>query len=350
MNSLALGRALLRTAQISCLCAIMMCRQAPAGEIQVYQPSPQVTGEVTCGGGDTMQPLVEAWTQSLQEHIPLVRVSVDASVKLAAGGFAGLLEGRFNCAMFVREPFPSELRAFEDKFGYEPLLISVANGSYDTKGGTHAIAIYVNISNPVDKLTLDQLDAIFSRSLRRGFPRHVTRWEDLGYTDEWAKRPVHVYGMIRQRDTGNPPGIVNFFQQRVLLGGSLCDELLEQKDRPGESSLQAIVNRVAEDPDGIGFSGFGFGRAGVKALAIGESADGPFYSGGQENVAQRLYPLSRQIYILVNRAPQTAMPEALREFLLFAVSSEGQALLAKNPTGFLPLTADQAQEARSKIR
>jgi phosphate transport system substrate-binding protein len=307
-------------------------------------------GEAFCAAAGTMQELLESWGRKLHELTPDVHVLIDKSSTLSAEGIIALLEGRVNCAAFVREPFPSEIQAFKEKFGYAPALINVANGSYDTKGGTHAIAVYVNAANPLQRLDLSQLDAIFSSTLRRGASHGATAWGDVGLPGDWARRPIHVYGMLRKRDSGNPPGIMNFLNQRVLLGGEFRDDLREQKGAPGESALQAIVNRVAEDPDGIGFSGFGFARANVKRVAVGETPEGPFYAGSVEEVQSRRYPLSRQIYILVNQPPGQPMSLALRQFLLLALSPEGQAIVAADSMHFIPLTTLQIQVAQQAIR
>jgi phosphate transport system substrate-binding protein len=286
-----------------------------------YAPPAALSGELTCAGGDTMQALTESWGRGFARYNPFARIAVGGDSGLSADGFAALLDGRVTCVTFVREPFPAERAAFVQKFGHEPLLVNVANGSYATKGGTHAIAIYVNAANPLAHLSLVQQDAIFSKTRRRGAPNEITRWGQLGLGAEWADRPIHVYSMLRGRETGNPPGIVNFLQQRALLGGQLRDDVREQRDSPGETTLQAIVHRVAADRDGIGYSGFGFAEPGVKSVALAETSNGPFYAGTPVEVARRDYPLSR----------------------------EGQQIVAGDAEQFIPLTAAQAAEARAAI-
>ena len=211
-----------------------------------------------------MLPLVRSWGQQFHALHPGATVEVDPRVTLAADGFRELLAGHVDVVDFVREPFPAELAAFKRKFGYPPLLVNVANGSFDTRGGTHAIAIYVNSSNPLRHLTLGQLDAIFSAAPRRGAGPPRTTWGGVGMKGSWAHRPIHVYGMTPRRATGNPPGIVNFLEIRVLHGGTFRADLRTERDRPGESALQAIVRAVARDPDGIGYSGFAYEIPGVK--------------------------------------------------------------------------------------
>ena len=288
---------------------------------------------MTCVGADTMQDLTAAWAAPFG-----AQVTVDRSTKLSAEGFDRLIAGQADCVTYVREPFASELAAYRDKFKTEPFLLPVAGGSYDTKSGTHAIAVYVNKTNPLSNLTIIQLKTLFGS-------KTITRWGQLGLTGEWADRPIHVYGMLRQRGTGNPPGIVNFLQQRVLAGGQFRDDLREQTG----DALQEITNRIAEDPDGIGFSGFGFAQPGVKTLALAEMAQGPFYQGTKDEVANRVYPLSRSIYLMVKPEQGGKLSPLQYQFLAGALSAEGQRAVAADKMGFLPLTPNLRAESRAKL-
>ena len=317
--------------------------------LPAYSEAAEVTGNIHCTGGSTMQDLAEDWARLFRQRHPRATVRIGHDTSLSAEGFAALLEGRVNCVTFVREPFAAELAAFDAKFGYPPLVVNVAGGSYATKGGTHAIAIYVNAANPLSRLTLTQLDAIFSKTRRRGSDVEITRWGQLGLGGEWANRPIHVYTMLRRRDTANPPGIMNYLERRMLRDGEFRDDVREQRDTPGEQSLAAIVNRIAADPSGIGFSGFGYAVSGVKSLALAESDAGPFYAGRPHEVASRDYPLSRQVYLMVNRDPGKTLTPVLREFLLLALSREGQQAVANDHTQFIPLSAAQAAAARAQL-
>ena len=311
-----------------------------------YARRQRVSGELTCGGGDTMQELVEAWAQEFHRYQPDAVVNARHDTRLSADGFAALLNGAIDVVTFVREPFDAEIASFKAKFGYELTLVNVAGGSYATKGGTHAIAIFVNAKNPLAHLDLQQLDSIFSAERRRGALSRATQWEQLGLGGrEWAGRRIHAYGMLHKRESGNPPGIVNFLKQRIMLGGEFARDVIEQTDRAGETALQGIVNRVAEDADGIGYSGFGYATQGVRTVALGESASGPFYAGTEDEVSRRLYPLSRQIYLGFNLAPDQRVPPLLREFIRFVLSGEGQQIVADNHMHFIPLSPAQAAAA-----
>jgi phosphate transport system substrate-binding protein len=235
------------------------------------------------------------------------------------------------------------------QLGHAPTLVNVAGGSHATQGGTHAIAIYVNAANPIGGLTLEQLDAIFSKTRRSG-AKEITTWGQLGLGGEWAQRPIRAYGMLRRRESANPPGIVNFLENRMLRGGEFRDDIREQPGSAAEPALDAIVRRVAEDPAGIGYSGFAYARPGARTVAIARTATSPFYGGHPEEVASREYPLSREIYLMVNRVPGKPIAPPLREFLLYTLSREGQRAVAADRMKFIPLDAAQAAAARVQLR
>ncbi|HEX5228861.1 MAG TPA: substrate-binding domain-containing protein, partial [Bryobacteraceae bacterium] len=287
-------------------------------------PARGLAGVVRCAGGSTMLPLVASWGRQFHQLHPRATVEIDPGVTLAADGFRELLDGHIDLVDFVREPFPAEIAAFRSKFGYAPLLINVANGSFDTRGGTHAIAIFVNSSNPLQHLTLQKLGEIFSGAAARDSAVSIDTWGGVGLKGTWAQRPLHVYGMAPLRPGGNPPGIVNFLEIRVLRGGTFRTDLRVERDRPGESALQAIVRAIARDPDGIGYSGFGYALPGVKTVALAEHPGEPYVKGGLEQVANRSYPLSRRIYFALDKPPGRPLPPLVKAFIELALSSKGQ--------------------------
>ena len=312
-------------------------------------PARGLAGVVRCAGGGTMLPLVESWGRQFHRLHPRAVVTIDPGVTLAADGFRELLAGRVDLVDLVREPFPAEIAAFRRKFGYAPLLVNVANGSFDTRGGTHAIAIFVNSSNPLRHLTLEQLGEIFSAAPARDPALPVSTWGDVGLKGIWAHRPIHAYGMAPLRPSGNPPGIVNFLEIRMLRGGTFRTDLRVERDRPGESALQAIVHAIANDPDGIGYSGFGYALPGVKTVALAEHPGEPYVQGGPAQVANRSYPLSRRIYFALDKPPGRPLPPLVKAFIELALSSRGQRAVTRTPDHFLPLSAAQAARARVQL-
>jgi phosphate transport system substrate-binding protein len=114
--------------------------------------------------------------------------------------------------------------------------------------------------------------------------------------------------------------------------------------------LTRIVQQVAQDPYAIGYSGFGFASPGAKTVALSEADAGPWYRGTHDEVTRRVYPLTRTIYLGVNRAEGAPLAPAVREFLRFILSREGQEAFTQGPEKYLPLTAAVANVEQARIR
>jgi phosphate transport system substrate-binding protein len=188
----------------------------------------------------------------------------------------------------------------------------------------------VNAKNPLTRISLVQLREILTRDGR------VTTWGQLGLTGEWAAQPITVHGMKVRRETGNPPGIVNFLEHRLLAGRGWNGSVREYTDVPGGAqSLQQITRAIAADEAAIGYSGFAYAVPGVKALALGETDAGPFYAGTEAEIVARQYPLARTIYLATGPAPDATT----RSFVQYVLGPEGQGAIAADAQGFFPLAA-----------
>lgn len=310
--------------------------------------APRAAAPLSCLGAHTMQPLVADWARMFAVAHPDLRVVVPDTTHYSAAGFAALLARRVDCVTYAREPFPVEITAYRARFGGRPLIIPVAGGSFDTPHGTFALAVYVHAGNPLPGLTLAQLGAILTGRLSDGAP--LTRWGQLGLHGRWAQRPLHVYGMTPTRATGNPPGIVNFLDDRVLRGRPWRGDLRIESDRPGMSALQAIVAAVAADPDGFGISGFGDTQPGTRALPLAVAAGRPFVTGTPTSVAAARYPLARSVY-LGFRVPATGSPPpSVCAWLDFVLGPRAQARIGTHAMHFLPLRATALAQARQRVR
>jgi phosphate transport system substrate-binding protein len=320
-----------------------------------YVPAGALQGEILIARSASTQTLVDSWGRAFSQIHPGVRVRQTAqATDLPAKCLAELCDGTVQLAPFVREIQPSEREASRRALGYDPLALAIASGSYATPSNTHAIAIYVNAANPLGQLTLAQLDAIYSSTRRRGAPKDLVRWGQLGLTGEWADTPIHAYGMIVNRKVGNPhAGIVAYLMERLMLGGEFKAETRQVPDtgmgRGNNRALDEIVQAVAADRSGIGYSGFANRIAGTKTLALAESAAGPYCAGTRDEVAERVYPLTRTIFILARRPPGRPLAPVLREFLRYILSRPGQEAVALDPANFLPLPAAFAAGERAKL-
>jgi phosphate transport system substrate-binding protein len=217
----------------------------------------------------------------------------------------------------------TEIDQFESKFGYKPTEIRTA---YD------ALAVYVSKDNPLEKLSLAQVDAVFSKTRRRA-GKNVATWGDLGLTGDWASRPISLYGR------NSASGTYGFFKEHVLQNGDYKDQVKEQ---PGSAS---VVQGVTEDRFGIGYSGIGYRTSGVKVLALAETD--AFSSGSYDDVKTGKYPLARFLFVYINKAPGKPLDPLVKEYVKLILSREGQEVAIKD--GYLPLPASIVKEELAKL-
>jgi phosphate transport system substrate-binding protein len=303
---------------------------APAGAMRVdpaipaYQPTSGISGNLSSVGSDTMNNLMTLWGEAFSRYYPNVKLQVEGKGSSTAP--PALIAGTAQLGPMSRPMKPTEIDAFEKKFGYKPTQIRT---SYD------ALAIYVNKDNPLEKITLAQADAAFSKTRKRGAPKDISTWGDLGLTGEWVSRPISLYGR------NSASGTYGFFKEHVLSNGDFKDTVKEQ---PGSAS---VVQGVTNDRYGMGYSGIGYKTSGVKNLALAEKEGGAFSSGSYQDVVNGTYPLHRYLYIYVNRAPGKPLDPLVREFLKLVLSKEGQEVVIKD--GYLPLTPQIVGDERRKL-
>ena len=313
-----------------------------------FVAGPPVPGTIRVWGDDFMVKLEAVWEQDFHKTHP--EIKFDDTLKSSAQAVAGLYTGVADLGLLGREVWPLEVLGFEKMYGYEPLGVGVATGSFDSEGKTWPFIIFVNQSNSISKLDLQQLDAIFGTGLRRGAKEPITRWGQLGVSGPQASRPIHVYGydMII-------PGFTYGFQQRVFKGSDKWTGNLREYTNAHQPDGRLIhtagdlmLNDLAKDPDGIAFTGMQFANPGVKYLALAENPGGPYIEPNLLTTANRTYPLVRTIYIMLNRKPGTPVDPRLKEFLRYVLSREGQAAVMKEGD-FLPLTPALLNEQLRKL-
>jgi phosphate transport system substrate-binding protein len=283
-----------------------------------------VSGAIKAIGSDTMGNLMSLWAEGFLAFYPAVKVSIEA--KGSSTGPSGLIEGQSNIAPMSRAMKADEIDAFERKFGYKPTQL---------RAGIDMLAIYVHRDNPIAKqgLTLQQVDAIFSRTRKGGETRDVATWGDLGLDGDWADKPISLYGR------NSASGTYGYFKQHALFGGDFKDSVKEQ---PGSS---AVISGIAKDRYGIGYSGIGYRTADVLVVPLALSADEQPVAPTTELVDE--YPLTRFLYIYVNRKPGEVLDPLRREFLRYIYSKQGQQLVIQD--GYLALSAAIAQQELTQI-
>ena len=289
-----------------------------------YQKAPGVSGNLNSVGSDTMNNMMTLWAEGFLKLYPNVKVQVEG--KGSSTVPPALIAGTAQFGPMSRAMRATEIDLFESKYGFKPTQLRT---SYDT------LAVYVNKDNPVEKLTLAQVDAVFSKHRRKGFKQNVTTWGQLGLTGDWASRPISLYGR------NSASGTYGFFKEHSLGNGDYKDSVKEQ---PGSAS---VVQGVTEDRFGIGYSGIGYKTSGVKVVALADKDGGAFSDGNYEDVKTGKYPLNRFLYIYINKAPGKALDPLVKEFAKYIFSKEGQEVVVKD--GYLALPAEIAKQEQAKL-
>jgi phosphate transport system substrate-binding protein len=292
--------------------------------LPAYQKVSGVSGSLSSVGSDTMNNMMTLWAETFRKMYPNVKIQVEGKGSSTAP--AALIAGTAQFGPMSRAMRATEIDQFEAKYGYKPTELRT---SYD------ALAVYVNKDNPIEKMTLAQVEAVFSKSRKRGYKEDVRTWGQLGLTGDWAKRPISLYGR------NSASGTYGFFKEHTLKNGDFKNTVKEQ---PGSAS---VVQGVTEDRFGIGYSGIGYKTSGVKAVPLAETDKGPFSDGPYADVQSGKYPLSRFLYLYVNKAPGKPLDPLVLEFVKLMFSKEGQEVVVKD--GYMPLSAPQAQAELAKV-
>ncbi|MFE9884411.1 PstS family phosphate ABC transporter substrate-binding protein [Streptomyces scopuliridis] len=310
-----------------------------------YRPKPtnSLRGDYQCGASDVLADLSKKWIKEFEQQYPKVHISVNPPYAGSLGALE-LIKGNLDCVFVSRELKPSDIDGFHDAFGYDPLSIPISGGSYRHYGFLDSVGFIVNKDNPIDKLSLDQLDAALSTTRNRG-GEAATTWGDLGATGEWADKPIHIVGLQPWN------GFEEFVRQRVLNHNGERGEW-----RPGaavgstpadpavrwEKTVFNIAKDVAEDPYAIGYTGVAYVDQAVKVISLSDHAGDPAYAPTYENVASAAYPLSRLTYFNVNKRPGKQLDPVMEELIRFILSKRGQSVVGGQQV-FLPLRSGQAK-------
>ena len=336
------GAALVLSALVSG--AVAQSPKHNEGALPEYVPREKVNGTLRvwghgAAGADYIESLVRRWEQGFEKLQP--DVHFDNELHGTASAMGSLWTDTGDMAVMGRQIWPNEVEAFTDVKGHAPLGVDVVTGSVDIRNKDFALTFVVNKANPLAHLSLEQVREVFSVT-----PRGVRTWGDLGLTGEWAQRPVHVYGFEISRGFGY------YLQQKAFGGSSIWNpELVELGDQPRkEGGLydagQRVVDAVAKDPDGIGFSSALYRSPEVRVVPLGRGA-GPFVLPTHETVANHSYPLVQVITVFFD--PSGAQAPAVWAFLRYVLSEQGQQAVREDG-GYTALTPAIAAAERRKLR
>ncbi|HTY17789.1 MAG TPA: phosphate ABC transporter substrate-binding protein [Myxococcota bacterium] len=292
--------------------------------IPPYAVTSGVSGNLSSIGSDTLNDTMTLWAEGFHTRYPNVKVQIEGKGSSTAP--PALIDGTAQLGPMSREMKPTEIDAFEKKFGYKPTAYRVA---------VDALAVWVNKDNPLTQATLPQIDAIFSKTRRCGMPAAIDDWSQIGLGGVFKGRRISLYGR------NSASGTYGYFKEHALCNGDYRDEVKEQ---PGSAS---VVQGVTEDTFAIGYSGMGYRTSGVKSLELAKAEGQPYVAADAAGVYSGRYPLARFLFVYVNQKPGQAPDPLVREFLRFVLSHDGQEVVVK--AGFLPITQAIDGEERKKL-
>lgn len=289
-----------------------------------YRAEQKLSGKLTLSGSYTMSQMASIWSESFRQFHP--DVQFDIQVVGAVGAVDAVNTGKADIGMLSRSMLQSEIDAFAAKHGHSPTVLAP---SYES------IAIFVHKDNPIEGLTLQQLDAIFSSSRLRGSDKTPATWGDLGLTGAWAARPIQCIG--RRQATG----VQVYFQEVVLAGGTFRKDMQEV---PGNLEM---VQAISQNPAGIGFAGADFATTEVKSIPLAIEAGQPFVAVDSVEAARGQYPLIRPLQLVLNQAPGDELPPLQAEFIKYVFSRFGQEDVIRG--GLHPVSSRPAQTALDAV-
>lgn len=289
-----------------------------------YKKTTGISGNANSIGSDTMNNLMALWLEEFRKLYPLVNIQIEG--KGSSTVPPALIEGTAQFGPMSRAMKSKEVDAFEQKYGFAPTQIRTS---------LDALAVFVEKDNPLECLSMDQVDAIFSKTRKRGYPTDIATWGNLGLSGDWKNQPIRAYGR------NSASGTYGFFKDHVLKKGDYKDSVKEQ---PGSAS---VVQGIGEDKYAIGYSGVGYKTSGVKTLSLSEKQGGACYDGSYANVVDNKYLLSRYLFLYIVKTPNKPLDPMVKEFLKFVLSYEGQQIVVKD--GYLPLPYHVVMEELKKL-
>lgn len=292
----------------------------------IVLPAKGIVGNMTSIGSDTLSSLMTVWSAEFNRIYPQAKIQIQTTGSSAAP--IAITAGTASVGPMSRPLKPSERQSFINKYGYEPLMITVA---------IDAIGVFVKDTNPLTSITLPQLDGLYSATRYCAPRRAIDNWTELLTHEEYRQAefsnmptfPVRLYGR------NSASGTYIFFKQHALCNG---DYQAQVQQLPSSSS---IIQTVANGRGAMGYASVGYQSSGVKTLAIASSAAEPAYQVNAYNVQTGLYPLARSLFLMINQQPGKPFSPVLAEFLKFVLSDDGQFIVVQE--GYFPIAESQQQ-------
>jgi len=324
-----------------------------------YQPKERVQGIIRIWGNDAYE-LVHGWEAEFKKKHYEVRF--DDYLLTTPSGFSGLAAGTAEIGYVGHSWWHSDLMGFESIYGYPPLEIKYAQGSFNAaKGSTPGPVFIVHKSNPLTGLTLDQLDGIFgaertggwrgskwTTDVARGPEKDLRKWGQLGLKGEWAGKKINAFGLDATLSNWS-----DLMSKVAFKGGTKWNPEMTEIVRGGVEAPADVqlVQAVHNDPAAIAFTFMRVvetAKLDVKVVPLAVDAKGPYVMPSAQSFHDNSYPMNNAVYLYLNREPGKPVPPRIREFVRYVLSQEGQKKVAEDET-WIPLNAASIAEELKKL-
>ncbi|MFP5383074.1 MAG: PstS family phosphate ABC transporter substrate-binding protein [Gammaproteobacteria bacterium] len=292
--------------------------------LPTYKKVSGVSGNLSSVGSDSLANLMTFWAEDFKKQYPNVNIQIQAAGSSTAP--PAITEGTANLGPMSRAMKETEIAAFEKKHGHKPTAVPVA---------IDALAVFVHKDNPIKGLTIAQVDAIFSATRKCGAPADITNWGQVGLGGAFEKRDIQLFGR------NSVSGTYGYFKENALCKGDFKSNVNEQ---PGSAS---VVQSVSTGINAIGYSGIGYVTSGVKAVPLAKKDGDAFHPATPDEAVKGTYPLSRFLYVYVNKAPNKPLNPLEAEFVKLVLSKQGQETVLKD--GYVPLPKRVADKTLAEL-
>jgi phosphate transport system substrate-binding protein len=335
------------------LSAFAGAQEPDLSQIPPYKPEFHVVGRLRIAGSP-LKGLLPLLIEGFEKVQPDAEVSGNYMTE-SEGALGMIYSGVSDVAPMGDDAKITDQMPFYNTFGYTPTEISVATGCYNQRGCLYAWAIMVNKDNPIAHLSMQQLDEIFGAERSGGWavggPQHailftakygrgaktnIRTWGQLGLKGSWANKPIQTWGYVA-------PGFAVSFERHVMHWSDKWNpnfhEVVEEKEATPDADgkqvwSQRMYQAISKDKYAIGWGALMHVdgtcvNPNIKILAISATPGGPAVPLTAANVRNRSYPLGRDAYIYVNKPPGRPLDPAVREFIRFVLSRQGQQIIDK---------------------
>lgn len=327
-----------------------------------YEPRRQVTGKLRIWGNNYIKDgyLGGYWKEAFRKFQP--GIEIEYNLPTTGIGIPSLSAKASDLAM-SRKAILMDLLTFEQVYHHPITEIAAVTGSYDVYGWMPAFIIVVNKDNPLEKISVKQLDGVFGGQrlggyvgsvwrtdypCRRGAEENIRTWGQLGLTGDWADKPIHPGGQtLRGNNTTQ-------LSDKILCGSDQWNEgyrayanYIDPKGKIVPWSIQAR-DALEKDKYGIYYVSPMSMSPKLKELAIQGHDGGPYVKRSLETIRDHSYPLYNEYYFYFNREPGKAVDPKVDEFLHFILSREGQEEVQREGR-YMPLTAEVVKAQLKKL-